>query len=137
MKARSTPIYAVLIAFAAGLIGITSSPASAQEVTCPCFDANELKQEISFVEEMIADGGELKLVKLDILQIPELGVDDAFFEFSAYIPDDTEVLAGSKYYAPASEYRCSHYFYFLDTPQHPNVSMWNITEMEFRQVWLR
>ena len=129
MKTRSGYSCAILMAFAAALIGIASSPAIAGDATCPCFDATELKQDGRFVEEMATNEGVQTWRELEVLKRHTEDKYTAYFAIETFTPDDTETHAGVNE-NPYQGWLCFHSFYYLDSPVHPTTIVSNITEEE-------
>jgi hypothetical protein len=112
-------------------IALAGGLASAQEVQCPCFDANELKLDGRFVEEMAANEGVKTWRELDVIKRHTEDMYTAYFAIETFAPNDTETHANVyEYTYPTQGWLCRHSFIYLDRPVHPSIEVWGITEEE-------
>jgi hypothetical protein len=113
----------------------TSSIAIGQEVECPCFDANQLKQESRFINDVMTSIGVKPLryfyVENDVL---EFGTTEtayrAEFEWgNTYY--DTYVYASIREDRYLNRgYGCYRSFWLFDERVLPAVEKWNLTQEE-------
>ena len=129
MKKRFSPLHSIFVVLTISIAGI----ASAQDATCPCFDAKELKRESRFVRDMAEiEGITTPRLVLEVDRVYESDKISARFVYETYEPYDTFTNAIVREDLVLSERGtyCFHGFWYLDTRQHPTTEVHNLTEKQ-------
>jgi len=115
---------------------LTSSIAIGQEVQCPCFDANQLKQESRFINDAMTSLGVRPLkyfyVQNDVLEFgtteteyrAEFEWGNTYYDTFVYarVWEDTSYLNRG--------YGCARFLLLFDDDVLPAVIKWNLTQEE-------